>query len=116
MLLAAGVTFLTLGSAPSARAGCGDYVHMGGHRMQPETKTGQIPSLPTPLPCSGPRCSQGQPPITPPPAAPVPVENDRWSLPRFAETPPNDSLCWIAFDDADSRPLNRQSSVYHPPR
>jgi hypothetical protein len=60
-----------------ARASCGDYVHIGGHKRP--TADQQTPR--PPAPCHGPNCSRGptQPPITPAPVPPA--TGERWAVP-----------------------------------
>jgi hypothetical protein len=118
VMIAAGVMLFTLGSASAARAGCGHYVSIRGEqKLPPDLTSGQdLPAPFHPVPCSGPRCSQGQPPMTPPPAVAVSSENDRESLPWLATVAAADSRRWLMFDSAPMRPLGSHSAIYHPPR
>jgi hypothetical protein len=126
-LFAVSVTLIALGDAPSAQAGCGHYVIIGGEqKTQPDMKTDRVHSppltpaqhhpAPLPSPCSGPRCSQKQLPFSPPPSIPVSVEDDRWSNARFTKPHSADALCWLSLDSSALQPLDSLTSIYHPPR
>jgi hypothetical protein len=67
LLAVAAVALLT----PTARAGCGDYVHIANAAPQTSPES-QAPPV-HPGPCQGPNCSRRPEPTPLPPAAPAPV-------------------------------------------
>jgi hypothetical protein len=94
-----------------ARATCGDYVvlHPSAGEHQPP-----VPAD-SPLPCSGPSCSEGSlPPLTP--LAPPAPAAEKWGCasPEAARGAP--PLEGAVPDPTTPRPLHRGPSVYHPPR
>jgi hypothetical protein len=105
----------SVGAAPSAaRASCGDYVHVGetpSENAKPEQARPK--PEPAPQPCTGPRCSRGDVPMTAPVSAPTAHE---WAcpMPPALLDPDGESAVCLAWQD---RPVSGLPlSVYHPPR
>jgi hypothetical protein len=112
----------------AARAGCGDYVVIGGkppavaqpdlHPPAASPQAEHAPALPPGghAPCPGPLCSRGPTPLPLPPAPPAPSPAEKWDgtllPPSLADTEP---VAWLADDDT-ARPVRRGSGIYHPPR
>ncbi|HEV2947348.1 MAG TPA: hypothetical protein VGX70_08225 [Gemmataceae bacterium] len=122
--LVSGATFgllLGLFACPSnARAGCGDYVHLGqksaGQAMTMPEKHHPHPSRSDhKFPCSGPNCSRGsQLPLQP--ATTISSTSEHWALAQF-------SLILKDLDPVQPAPslnlgqyLRNEFSVFHPPR
>jgi hypothetical protein len=111
-------------SPDRAAAECGGYVHIRNAPAAPEQHappaTAEKPAPPTPLapPCQGPNCS-GAPDRHTPPSAPVspvgPQAKDVVQcLGPIAGTDAPRAAC--DREDAESRPIHRPSSLFHPPR
>ena len=121
--LQAGVTLVLLAgwlAAPaSARASCGDYVHIGqtgAHKA--ERPDGAMPAAPAKhkLPCTGPHCSRA--PVSDPPLSTSqgPPRIEQWA--NASGLLPGDSPAPApALWDSGARPpVTMPSPIFHPPR
>jgi hypothetical protein len=115
--------------APSAEAGCGDYVMIGGHAAQhrhpasnhdrSDDSASLVEAAGAPVHhhrCSRPQCSQGEPrPLAPPPA-PVKIVTTDWGILAAPFAPASLELRFARFEDDTVRPLPGASTIYRPPR
>jgi hypothetical protein len=115
--------------APAAKAGCGDYVMIGGHagphahdatnHGRGDDSASQIEAADAPIHhrrCSGPQCSGGGPrPLAPPPA-PVKIVTTDWGILAGHFAPAPLELRFVRFEDDSARSLPGASTVYRPPR
>src|SRR5262245_42939656 len=102
--LTSAVLVLPLLLPGAARAACGDHVRLPGH------------DHPAPADrCTGPFCTQGKPPLTPPPTT-QPASEDLRALPVLGVPatggPPSSRL----GQDQTGRPIHRSSPPDPPPR
>jgi hypothetical protein len=103
----------TLLLAPGiARASCGDYVHVAGHKT-PEIDR---PAPRPPAPCHGPNCSRGptQPPITPAPSPPL--AGERWAVPLGQLILPEPDRATLSDGRPSAHGIRRSSPPSPPPR
>jgi hypothetical protein len=120
------LTLLTLSvCAPTARASCGDYVHIGSkthnaadRESNPATPNTAEPAVPpdTPRPCHGPACEQRLPaPLAPAPVPPRPSV-DRWAclITALTLTPHLSSPCLPPA--VPGNPAKPVDDIFHPPR
>jgi hypothetical protein len=100
---------LLLMLAGSARASCGDYLHVGGAKDEP--------SKPAPAkPCDGPHCTRHQtPPAAPTPVSPTSVTDDLGCVVNHTGDAIEPRAGWLDLIDAH---VGRAfaTSVFHPPR
>jgi len=97
---------------PSARATCGDYLHVAADKT---TRKGVTPAAP--LPCKCPQCSQG--PCQPPAAPPVTDTTDGRdpALVSVLDTVPDDNRVRFATSASDRLPADDgPARIFHPPR
>jgi hypothetical protein len=103
-----GAALLLLLAAGSARAECGDYLHIGSKKS--------APAEPAPKPCDGPHCSQHQfPPVPPAPVPPSTFSDESCCVASPVANPPAPRSGWIEPLDvraADSAPTD----IFDPPR
>lgn len=111
LLRFAAVIALWLAANATARATCGDYVHV----LPPGATSEQPADGPKPCPCQGPSC--GQQPATP---APVPVSTTQLTHPSDAilvlanDVEPT-SVAFLGDQDVSASAGSRLS-IFHPPR
>lgn len=108
-----GMAFAILGvvvCAPSARATCGDYLHIGGQPTKPVEKPA------APKPCDGPNCSSRPaiPPVAPARVTPHIVE--AFALfEHIAGAEPDQRRGLVPPDDGDA-PIRSSTFLFRPPR
>jgi hypothetical protein len=102
--------------APSAaRASCGDYVILGDRPTAHAHPPGPAPT--TPQPCHGPHCSGDRQPLPPATPAPAPPStSEQWCCPTSPPLIPDPDSTLLAPPLSVSRPPDRGTDVYHPPR
>lgn len=118
LLLAVGIAF----TPGRARAECGDYITIhnaapGSHHSQ-TTHNNLGERTPFKLPCHGPNCSRSPERQSPPFAPPVVVGSPVKEQAQHVTAIDNDGTSSSSFarDNTSFRPIDRASSVFHPPR
>jgi len=112
-----------------ARASCGDYVLVGGHRLShsgAESATSHaraassehVGNAPAgPCHCSGPQCSQNPPrPFGAPVAPVVSVTASDWGIVEVAASPVVSHSRWAVSSQDLPAPHVAASAIYRPPR
>ena len=104
----------------SARAGCGDYVHVGGKTLAAGGSVGDLNGpagheIPHHAPCTGPSCSN------PPAPAPVPtlpklIDSEEWAICRTGYSQQQAAQAAIAETVSDGARDGYPASVFEPPR
>ena len=108
------VVVFVLAFAGKASAGCGDHVVIlksGGESNADEP-------TPTKPPCHGPHCSAGPAAPTPPPVTSgvLPLSTAKELFTPISVDPPTAPPVGFTFEFASPRPIDRASSIFHPPR
>jgi hypothetical protein len=100
-------------AAPSARAACGDYLHVAGEKSASRSES----PTPAPLPCHCPQCSQA--PCQMPEAPPVtnPTLGEEPALVSVLESSIDNDQTRFARATSDRLPADvGLSCIFHPPR
>jgi hypothetical protein len=107
-----------------ARAGCGDYVTLGGAHVSPTETATRSPQQSTekadhpfgqPGPCRGPHCTRGTPqPLVP--LASIPGSTNEWGCSLSSEIVHcKDVAVVLAHDPVEFASVSR-CAIFHPPR
>src|SRR5262245_35976770 len=112
------------GLTPSpTQASCGDYVHIGSPQANEASQAAKQTSSPMPVPfhpgrkpCSGPGCSEGRPPLLPPPPATPSAEEEQCGHNALGNRDAEQGSGFLPHLLTAARPVRFVPSVYHPPR
>ena|SRR6266852_5862177 len=110
---------VSLGSSPSARAECGDYVVMGSKssdRMGPMGSHSPFTPGDQHTPCRGPHCSKGSLPPAPTPVVPAPEKSEQSGCLTVLASTGGHEESDLFYSADNPEPVHFSLSIYHPPR